>query len=66
MSFANIRYPTQIKFGWNSLDRIAQELKAAHKKKPLIVTDKNLTALKMFTGFTALLEENKVNEKQTQ
>ena len=61
MSFATIRYPTLIKFGWNSLSLVPFELSQAHKEKPLIVTDKNMVDLEIFKDFTNSLEAKGIN-----
>ena len=56
MDLATLRYPTEIKFGWNSLSIIPDELKKAGVKRPLLVTDRHMTGLDFFTCLKDSLE----------
>ncbi len=61
MDFSTIRYPTEIKFGWNTLSIVPEELKGVKKNRPLVVTDKNMLPLKNFKELTALLKREDVH-----
>jgi len=53
--------PQRIFFGWNSLDKISEELKRLGGKKPLIVTSKGMVKREGFFKLTALIKKEKLS-----
>ena len=51
MSFHSFRFPTDIKFGPNSIKEVPTLLKSRGVQKPLVVTDKQLKDLPFFSDF---------------
>ena len=51
MIFHSFRFPTDIKFGPNSIKEVPTLLKSRGIQKPLVVTDKQLKDLPFFSDF---------------
>jgi alcohol dehydrogenase class IV len=60
MGIASFRMPTNIRFGEGSCVLIGEILAKAGCKKPLVVTDRELLKLDVFTNFSSLLKENRI------
>jgi alcohol dehydrogenase class IV len=53
--------PQRIFFGWNSLEKIGEELKRLGGKKPLIVTSKGMAKREGFFKLTTLIKKEKLS-----
>lgn len=61
MSIVNFRFPTDIKFGPNSIDMVPELLKAHKVESPLVVTDQQLREISFFKKFEKNLVDNGIS-----